>query len=192
MFHTLFVAALLGLSDRGSPAPADRVDQAAAADSVVAAAFAARPDATQPAPVPSPAGFGWQNLAAPALALLGLAGLAVGLARRRRSAPGSIRILEVAALGPRRSLVIADVLGDRLVLGVSEAGVTVLSTRPAPEEAATADLLSPPRPAIAPMGFFARLTGKPVVPSFGETLSESIEDQELRTKLAQGNRGTAP
>lgn len=204
MFTTLLVTGLLGLSDTSSPAAAP-----SAADSIVAAAFAkgneterdtektAQPATQAAAPT---AAIGASSFVAPALAILGLAGLALGLTRRRRAAPGSIRIVEAAPLGPRRSLVIADVLGDRLVLGVSEAGVAVLSSRPAPASEAAAESLGalsvepvyPRSPRVAPMGFFARLFGKtPKVP-FEEVLGESIEDQELRAKLAQGMRGIVP
>lgn len=199
MFTTLLVTGLLGLSDTSPPAAPS------AADSIVAAAFAKSIDTegeTEKAPQPATqtAAIGASSFVAPALAILGLAGLALGLTRRRRAAPGSIRIVEAATLGPRRSLVIADVLGDRLVLGVSEAGVAVLSTRPAPAGEAAPEHLDalpvepvyPRPPRVAPMGFFARLFGKtPKVP-FEEVLGESIEDQELRAKLAQGMRGFVP
>jgi flagellar biogenesis protein FliO len=213
MFTTLLVTGLLGLVDatslptppavvpEGSAAKAGRPAPPSAADSIVAAAFAKGIDTvgeTEKA-APTPA-MGWSSLVAPALAIIGLAGLALGLTRRRRAVHGSIRVLEAATLGPRRSLVIADVLGDRLVLGVSEAGIAVLSSRPAPSAETAADpLIAPtvepvyPRaPRVAPMGFFARLFGKtPAVP-FEEVLGESIEDQELRAKLAQGMRGIVP
>lgn len=199
MLTTLLVTGLLGLSNTTPPATPSP------ADSIIAAAFAKGIDtegetekAAQPAVQTTAVGA--SSFVAPALAILGLAGLALGLTRRRRAAPGSIRIVEATPLGPRRSLVIADVLGDRLVLGVSEAGVAVLSTRPAPASEAAAESLGalsvepvyPRSPRVAPMGFFARLFGKtPKVP-FEEVLGESIEDQELRAKLAQGMRGIVP
>jgi len=221
MHQTLLLTALMGLLDprslgleltasaaaEGSAARPAQPAPPSAADSIVAAAFSpgigtpAEADKAQ-AQTPAPASSGWGNFVAPALALLGLAGLAVGLTRRRRATGGSIRILEAATLGPRRSLVIADVLGDRLVLGVSEAGVAVLSSRPVPADGAQPEALGATlatatffgaRPAIVPaMGFFARLAGKtPPVP-FEEALGESIEDQELRAKLANGMRGVVP
>lgn len=219
MHQTLLLTALMGLLDprslgleltasaaaEGSAARPAQPAPPSAADSIVAAAFSsgigtpAEADKA-PAQAPAPASSGWGSFVAPALALLGLAGLAVGLTRRRRATGGSIRILEAATLGPRRSLVIADVLGDRLVLGVSEAGVAVLSSRPVPADGAQREELGAAlatsfgaRPATVPaMGFFARLAGKtPPVP-FEEALGESIEDQELRAKLANGMRGVVP
>ena len=213
MHQTLFAAALSGLLGATVPGPdappstpstaaegsAAHMKQPAppsAADSIVAAAFSTgidTPGETEKAS-PQPA-LGWTSFIAPALALLGLAGLAVGLTRRRRAAPGSIRIIEAATLGPRRSLVIADVLGDRLVLGVSEAGVAVLSTRPVPADQAaveTSAAYGTQRLVVPQMGFFQRLLGKSPAMPFEEVLGESIEDQELRAKLAAGVRGVIP
>jgi flagellar biogenesis protein FliO len=217
MHQTLLLTALMGLLDPRSLGPELTASAAAegsaarpaqpappsAADSIVAAAFSpgiGTPAEADKAQAQAPASPGWSSFVAPALALLGLAGLAVGLTRRRRASAGSIRILEAATLGPRRSLVIADVLGDRLVLGVSEAGVAVLSSRPVPADGAQRDELGATlaasfharAPAVPAMGFFARLAGKtPPVP-FEEALGESIEDQELRAKLANGMRGVVP
>lgn len=213
MVTTLLILALAGLpgSDtdqpatqpaaaEGSAALTERPAPPSTADTIVAAAFAKGIDTSAANEKDSaPASIGWSSFVAPGLALLGLAGLALGLTRRRRAAAGSIHVLEVASLGPKRSLVIADVLGDRLVLGVSEAGVAVLSTRPAPLEAAGAELegVTIPAPtaptrAVAPMGFFARLVGRTPTAPFEEVLGESVEDRELRAKLAQGVRGVVP
>ncbi len=170
-----------------------------AADSIVAAAF--KKDigtklTTLKAEAPS---FSIQNLVAPALGICGLAALAFTLKRRKKLQGGSIHIIEATSLGEKRSLVIADVMGERLVLGVSEAGVSVLMNRPTPLAESSSFFMSEapavlePAPTTAPvMGFFARLKGQPPVAAFENSLQESIEDQELRAKLASGMRGFVP
>ncbi|MFZ5440323.1 MAG: flagellar biosynthetic protein FliO [Myxococcota bacterium] len=163
-----------------------------AADSVVAAAFG-KDVGTKGVELKAEtnASPGWSNLAAPALALAGLAALALTLRRRKQLQSGSIHIIEATSLGEKRSLVIADVLGERLVLGVSEAGITVLMNKPAPE-GEPAPITLPPSlspPVTKPMGFWARLKGRNATPAFDAALQESIEDQELRAKLAAGKRG---
>lgn len=189
-------------------APATSPAPPSAADSVIAAAFGnnvgTKPTEQKAEALPS---VPFQSLLAPALGLAGLAALAFTITRRKQLRGGSIHILEAASLGEKRSLVIAEVLGERLVLGVSEAGVSVLMTRPAPAAAPSAhsqarafgeafgeaeDLITVPRPTPAAMGFFQRLKGAPVEPAFDTTLQESMEDQELRAKLAAGHRGVVP
>jgi len=222
MLHCIAVIALLGALEaraeaaaapstgEGSAAKAPQPAPPSAADAIVAAAFGKSIDtpaddlkagaAAPAAAVASPAlvgGLDWTTLAAPALGLLGLAALAFAVTRRRGTRVGRIAILESATLGPRRSLVIADVLGDRLVLAVSEAGVAVLSSRPAPateDTSAASDLLVMPAapPAARGPGLFRRLFGRASPPRFDQELAESLEDQELRAKLAAGFRGIAP
>jgi flagellar biogenesis protein FliO len=166
-----------------------------AADATITAAFGKGFDTTAAdlkASVTPGAGLDWTNLAAPALGLVGLAALALALTRRRRGGPAHIAIVESTALGPKRSLVIADVLGDRLVLAVSEAGVTVLSTRaaPAPQPAENAAFVMPTRPSGP--GLLRRLFGRGAPARFDQALTESLEDQELRAKLSAGFRGSLP
>lgn len=199
MLLALSFAALLATSATGEgSAPAPAPAPPSAADSVVAAAFG-KDLGTKPADLKveraQPAGFAAQSLIAPGLALAGLAALAFSLTRRKAlGGRSNIRVIEAASLGEKRSLVIADVLGERLVLGVSEAGVTVLMNRPAP--AAPAPEPEPylvPAPAPAPrMSFFQRLKGRSPAKAFDASLQESIEDQELRAKLAAGIRGVIP
>jgi flagellar biogenesis protein FliO len=206
---TLVTLALLGVlaDETQTPAPDAQASvrpppAVSTADSVVAAAFKKPIDTPAPelkgSAAPATTGPDWTNLAAPALAIVGLAALAFAVTRRRRAAPGSIRILESASLGPKRSLVIAEVLGERLVLGVSEAGVSVLMTRPlaasaAPEREDLLDFeVQPQRSQVPEMTFFQRLMGKRAGPRFEDVLGDSIEDQELRAKLAAGIRGTVP
>jgi flagellar biogenesis protein FliO len=69
------------------------------------------------------------NTLSTVLAALLLAGLGVAatvLARRRATRTRVIRIVETASIGPRRSLVVANIGGRTMVLGVSEAGVALL------------------------------------------------------------------
>jgi hypothetical protein len=75
--------------------------------------------------------------------------------RRQRSAPRLVKLLETTSLGPKRSLAVARVGGDILVLGVSEAGIQLLATRPAELAAAepeaqpgTAPLAAPAEPSV--------------------------------------------
>jgi hypothetical protein len=65
------------------------------------------------------------------LLLAALAAAALVLARRRRGAPRMIQIVETASLGPKRSLVVARVGDELLLLGSSEGGIALLTARPA-------------------------------------------------------------
>lgn len=162
------------------------------------------------------------------LVLLALGTAAFVLTRRRASKGRMIRIVETASIGPRRSLVVANVGGRTMVLGVSEAGVSLLDSQgvagpevePEPvekvpsrslEQAALglrdllmgrkeADAGKPvevPREAKQEESLLGRLfhgTGEPA-PSqgrsreFEDLLSESLEDEDLRRKLASGQSG---
>ncbi|MEN9797441.1 MAG: hypothetical protein RL653_1137 [Pseudomonadota bacterium] len=73
------------------------------------------------------------SLVAP-LAVLAVLGAAAFVLTRRAAAPGrsrSLRVLETTTLGPRRSLVLAEVNGEWLLLGSSEAGLALLKSGPA-------------------------------------------------------------
>jgi flagellar biogenesis protein FliO len=61
----------------------------------------------------------------PMLFLGAIAAVAIYLGRRKRRQGGLIQILETAHLGPKRQLVIARVNGETLILGSSEAGITL-------------------------------------------------------------------
>jgi flagellar biogenesis protein FliO len=185
----------------------------------------------------------------PALFLAGLAVAAYFFARKKRALGTTrrIQILETASLGPKRSLVIARVGEETLVLGASEAGITLLQSsdgaalapksaaapaRPvaetSPAEApaaaakpqidegpseldqslidALADVPEPDGIAPAPArgsfrsieGGLASLFGRKaaataaarvepkVATTFDDLLEDSVEDQELRRKLAAG------
>ncbi len=192
------LATIVALSLAATPSTAEGTTSAptpanpSAADSVVAAAFTSSIGTSAPALQSSST----SSFAAPIFALVALAALAFALTRRRARHAHSISIVESTALGPKRSLVIADVMGERLVLGVSEAGIAVLSTRPAPPPIEQAFVVPTSTAPARRMGFFDRLFGR--VPqtganaAFEELLRDSVEDQELRAKLALGQRGIAP
>lgn len=63
-----------------------------------------------------------------AVLLIGIGIVAFTLAKRRGGRGRMIRILETASIGPRRSLVVASIQGRTMVLGVSEAGVSLLDS----------------------------------------------------------------
>ena len=181
----------------------------------------------------------------PALFLAVLAVAAYVFARKKRTLGSRrIEILETASLGPKRSLVIARIGEETLVLGTSEAGITLLQTREgnspiarvaaAPLDAgklaqiiaastgpdvdegpsemdqslidALADVPEPdgimpttPRGSLRTIeGGLASLFGRKAAASvtarvepkaaetFDDLLEDSVEDQELRRKLAAG------
>ncbi|MDP3234177.1 MAG: flagellar biosynthetic protein FliO [Myxococcales bacterium] len=204
--HALLVSLLLvatpSTAEEGSaaavtPPPAPP----SAADSVVAAAFQHTSIGTKSADVQAPVSSNWSSFAAPGFALAALAALAFALTRRRAKSTRSISVVETASLGPKRSLVIADVMGERMVLGVSEAGISVLSTRAAPQPEPAPFVIPPPLETVSAslskeMSFFDRVLGRVPQPnavaSFDETLRDSLEDQELRAKLSLGQRSVVP
>ena len=131
-----------------------------------------------------------------ALLLAALAAVALLAARRRRRAPRLVELVETASLGPRRSLVVARMGDELLLLGASEGGISLLATRPAPGAGASP---CPPQPAAAAppardaaaQGLLARLGRRGgAAPAFDRLLSESAEDVELRRKLAAGDAGS--
>jgi flagellar biogenesis protein FliO len=172
-----------------------------------------------PAPEPPRAASSGSGMALPGLALVAIAIGAVFFARRRAKVGGLIQILESVQLGPKRSLVVARIRGEIMVLGSSEAGITRLGGLPAPAPApdavvaeAAADLALakttvPPTEeevAIAALdegGLLARLfrrratqatpdhDDKLDLAEFDALLEESFADQELRRKLATGESG---
>ncbi len=108
--------------------------------------------------------------------LVALAGAAWLAARRKRGARGSLSVVESTALGKGRAVVIVDVEGRRILLGVTDHGITLLSSLPAHEGEA-----APARE--APLHDERR-------PSFDDALSftdeVTDEDTRLRQKLAAG------
>jgi flagellar biogenesis protein FliO len=143
------------------------------------------------------------SLAAPGLVLFGLAGAALLLARKKKGTGRLVQVLETTALGPKRSLVLARLGDELLLLGSAEGGITLLRSQPAGAAAAsTAEDLSaklaaaPARPAPAPLASLvdrlrgARGKAAARAPEFSALLEESAEDLELRRKLARGQPGT--
>jgi len=147
------------------------------------------------------------RLVAPLVALVGLAGAAIFLSRRRRVAGRYVQILETTSLGPKRSVVVARMGSELLILGASEAGVTLLATRAADAGGAAAaeppQLLSlhevpPPEPSPTVPAAASRLAAlfrhraaaAAPVTGFDALLTESAEDLDLRRKLARGQAGS--
>jgi hypothetical protein len=62
--------------------------------------------------------------------LLAIAGAAFFFSRRRSIGSRHIQILETASLGPKRALIVAHVGDATLILGSSEAGITLLQSLP--------------------------------------------------------------
>ncbi|HEY7725418.1 MAG TPA: flagellar biosynthetic protein FliO, partial [Anaeromyxobacteraceae bacterium] len=124
------------------------------------------------------------SVALPALLLAGLAVSAFMLTRGRSRAARHVEVVETASLGPRRSLVVARMGGELLLIGASEAGIALLSASPAPPAAARAAAPAAPAPGRG-FGLLARLRLRPQrapAPTFDALLTESAEDQELRRK----------
>ncbi len=144
----------------------------------------------------SPAAFPG-GVAIPALLLAGLGMAAFLITRRRTQCTRLVEVLESQSLGARRSLVVARLGDELLVLGASEAGIHLLTTAPAPL-AARAAAAAPAPAATAPaegrgLGLLARLRLRPQrapAPVFDSLLGESLEDLELRRKLAVGQGGS--
>lgn len=206
---------------------------------------------SEAAPAASVAPSGFRAVGMPALFLAALAVAAYVFARKKRGLGSTrrIQILETASLGQKRSLVIARVGDETLVLGASEAGITLLQAgdgtgtaarlampAPSPLEAAApadkatssvkldevevpnemdqslidalADVPEPDGIAATPArgsfrsieGGLASLFGRKAAATaaarvesktataetFDDLLEDSVEDQELRRKLAAG------
>ncbi len=184
------------------------------ASAPVAASAVPSPSLTSAPAAPS----SWRVVVVPVLALLLLGAVSVFLGRRRKATTKLVTILETASLGPKRSLVVARVGGETLVLGSSEAGITLLRSQSLHPDAAKAsghdDIqideadddddvagaahVAPrkdlgDRQAPGQVRFLARLFGdkahaEPGVEpwNFEGLLEDSLEDQDLRRKLAAG------
>ncbi len=172
---------------------------------------ASRPSSLRPAPAP-PSGvpFGW------ILSVVVLAGVSILLLwrQRRRTGGGMIRIVETASLGPRRALVVAEVNGDRLILGTSEAGITLLTPLPPglggtgtseEVEPAPEDIIEEELPPEGEKGMLSRLFRRTreraavaseddegpstMAEDFKDLLDDTMEDEELRRRLQSGRGG---
>jgi LPXTG-motif cell wall-anchored protein len=190
------------------------------------------PAALVAAPVANPASAtagSTPGIALPVVGLLALAGIGYVFARRRKiQGYRHIQIVETASLGPKRALVVARVGEQTLILGSSEAGITLLRTQTDERAAGVVEATLPtneidvpisdaladiPEPsveiptALARPGFRAiegglaslfgkrgdakratdlRETQSTGDESFDDILEDSVEDQELRRKLAAG------
>jgi flagellar biogenesis protein FliO len=187
----------------------------AAAPKAAASAVAPAGSASAPAVAVAASSRSGSSLVLAIVLLVAVAGGALALTRRRARRQGLIQILETAAIGPKRSLLVARVNGQTMVLGASEAGIALLASLEggiAPPIAAV--IGTPPHvgeqpdepaatsaaeAAVEPegeMGMLRRLFRRQPKDSstqdaaaFRQLLEESYEDQELRGKLAQGLSG---
>lgn len=146
------------------------------------------------------------------------------LARKRRGFGRHVHIVETTPLGPKRALIVVRVGNETLLLGASEAGISLIQVRPSEAlvgEAVEAeaprsveavastwtDTLVVPEPLAEPetpgqVKLLSRLFRKrrqdiPEAWPFANVLDaslleESIEDRELREKLAMGMEARIP
>ena len=151
-------------------------------------------------------------MAFPALALAAAGAAAFWLKRKRTPLSRVLQIVETTALGPKRSLIVARVGSETLLLSSSEAGITLLTalpqgTPPSLTSQSTPGLAGMPQAASEPSAELATalqtstkaagpitatlrslLKSKPAPPPSFETLfAESAEDQELFGKLQSGH-----
>jgi flagellar biogenesis protein FliO len=203
-----------------APTPAPKSEPETSAKPLPAAlplpAAALAPPAPSPAPIPqgpmlagTAGGNSWFVLGV--LLLVGAVGGMLVFSRRRTRREGLIRILETAAIGPKRSLLVAKINGRTMVLGASEAGIALLGSLEGKEAAPVAQVMGEPPPVREKLeqplalpaeppsepdgevGVLRRLfRRRPKLVSahdedaFRELLAESYEDQELRERLSQG------
>jgi flagellar biogenesis protein FliO len=170
------------------------------ADIFEAAAPALQTDLLSDAKKSSPIGA---VVAALVVVLLGAA--AYILRNRKKLSSSRIEVLETAALGPKRALILARVAGKTLLLASSESGISMLETvddelheagpqeenEPAPQPALLAKIKEYAQPKLASYqpDPFSKLSKylKPAEPQhFDALFAEEQEDQELRQKLLAG------
>ncbi len=110
------------------------------------------------------------------LVIASLAFAAAWAHRRKIQLPSrQIKIVETVAVGPKRSMMLIEVDGERLLVGSSEAGLQVLSTRQA------SSVSSPvPGEASAPAERAPRTT----TDDFQAMLTDELEADALRRKMA--------
>lgn len=112
------------------------------------------------------------------LALAALAVVAWVLTKRRARVVRRLELVESMSLGPRRSLGLVRVDGRLLVVGVSEAGVQLLTSFDGPAV-----------PAPAAEAVPSDVSSAPEALAFEQLLVESTAEQELRARLAAARRG---
>jgi flagellar biogenesis protein FliO len=137
---------------------AARPEAAKAAAPVAAAAAADKPA--------SSGGGGGVILAV--MLLIGLAGSAYYFARRRGTVTRFINIVETANLGPKRSLIVARIGDETMILGASEAGITLLKAH----TETRAEVAAATAPTTA-------ATGDPVADAWFETPAEPIPEADF-------------
>jgi flagellar biogenesis protein FliO len=187
----------------------------AAAPKAAASAVAPAHDVSAPVVAVAASSRSGSSLVLAIVLLVAVAGGALALTRRRARRQGLIQILETAAIGPKRSLLVARVNGQTMVLGASEAGIALLASleggiappiaavmgtpphvEEQPDEPASTSAAEAAVEPEGEMGMLRRLFHRQPKDSstqdaaaFRELLEESYEDQELRGKLAQGFSG---
>ncbi len=171
----------------------------------------AKQPGTQPNPVPASLGTldserSNGGFILPLFALAGLGAAAYVLSKKKARATHLVQVLETAHLGPKRSLIVARVGGQTLLLGTSETGVALLTTiEEDPTLQAAADraaagvgleaALADKESGSSQASFLSRLIagahGKAAKgqDAFAQMLAESAEDQDLRRKLEAGLAG---
>jgi flagellar biogenesis protein FliO len=203
-----FGAAQAAETPPAKPAPA-------AAPKAAASAVAPANDVSAPVVAVAASSRSGSSLVLAIVLLVAVAGGALALTRRRARRQGLIQILETAAIGPKRSLLVARVNGQTMVLGASEAGIALLASleggiappiaavmgtpphvEEQPDEPASTSAAEAAVEPEGEMGMLRRLFHRQPKDSstqdaaaFRELLEESYEDQELRGKLAQGLSG---
>jgi flagellar biogenesis protein FliO len=199
-----------------------RPNQATATAPLPVKAATAPPKVT-PTPAPTQASLWGAALKAllPVLMLGAFAILGLRFAKKRRTEGRHVRILETTQLGPKRSLIVAKVGDETLLLGASEAGIALIQVRPSGAAADSSrshgredDIdVSPKWADVLPADFRSKPIGEddedvgqatmlsrlfrkrrqdiPEAWPFANVLDaslmeESVEDRELREKLAMG------
>lgn len=123
-------ALLLALALHAAPATADDVVKEAFAD----ARTGSGPIAARPESGSSPASkmFGW------GLAIIAVAALAAMALKRRsqKAEAGFVELAQNISVGPKRSLLVVNFAGKRMLVGSTEAGFTVLSSEELPAASA--------------------------------------------------------
>ena len=144
--------------------------EAAPLPKVVPPAPEAAPSSAPAASNPAPYGV---SVVAPALVLLALAAGAFVLNRRRGRRQGLIQILETASIGPKRSLLVARVDGRTMVLGASEAGISLLQSLDGGGEVREAAVAPESAPA-APESVAALAAALATSPAASEAAPEAV------------------
>jgi len=144
----------------------------------------------------------WTSVLLPIILLAVLAAVAFVLARRRRAQASLIEVMETASLGPRRQLIVARFQNELLVLGSTDGGISLLAVRALSgggEEGLAADA-SAAGTTDSGTGYFttnvdaalqglASKMGSAATVESATGIDDSVEDRELRRKLAQGLGG---